>query len=757
MKNLRRVIFASLFLLLWTAVLGWAEDGPPGRVARLQYMEGSVSVQPQGNQDWLQGTLNTPLTNSDNIWTDKDSKAELNVGGGVLRMSSESSLTLTNVDNGTVQVELHQGTLNLHVKHLFGGEIYEVDTPNIAFTVQKSGDYRIDVDPNGDTTVATVRKGEGDATGNGPAVQIKANEQVSFTNGNTLEHTVAEAPAFDGFDSWCGVRDRREDSSISAQYVSPGVIGSEDLDNNGVWTETPDYGPVWEPRVAPDWAPYRYGHWAWVEPWGWTWMDDASWGFAPFHYGRWVYYGGAWGWAPGPAYVTPVYAPALVAWFGGPGWGVNFGFGFGGGFGWCPLGWGEPFYPWYHSGFGYFRSVNISNTRITNITNFYGHPPNRFDHYANFNRPGAFTAVPSRTLQNGLPVQRTAAHLTPNQIRSAPVTHSVGITPNRGAVLGANAGGRAAMPPARSMSRPVVTRNGSFGRTNSPVMANHNVARPGINSGMQANRGTEAANRGMDPGNSVTSRNVPRPGMNAGVQGNRSIAQGPNRSFGGNGSAPSHYVPRPPNATMPGKSGNGSLRASNETVPRFGGSSNGTSAQRSVPRPPSNMTRTAGNQPFESGRNAGIVGREGTTVARNNVPRPSGAVRSASQINSGNGYGSGYRGSYGNSTARYSPSPSYRNSSPASRSSAPAYRNSAPSASYRGGSYASPSYGGGRGSYGGGSPSYRASAPSYHGGGGGGWSGGGSRGGCSGGGGGGHSSGGGGGHSSGGGHSGGRR
>ena len=129
---------------------------PSGRVARLGYMTGSVSVQPQGTGDWVQGSLNRPLTNADNIWADKDSRAELNLGTGVMRISSETSLTLTNVTNDSVQVQLHQGTLNVHIRKLYDGEVYEIDTPNQAFTVTKSGEYRFDVDPTGDSTRVTV-------------------------------------------------------------------------------------------------------------------------------------------------------------------------------------------------------------------------------------------------------------------------------------------------------------------------------------------------------------------------------------------------------------------------------------------------------------------------------------------------------------------------------------------------------------------------------------------------------------------------
>ena len=122
-------------------------DDPPARAARLQFMSGSVSVQPRGTDDWVAGAVNRPLTNSDNIWADKNSRAEISVGTGLIRIDSESSLTLTNISENTVQLQLHQGALNLHVRRLYDGETYEVDTPNQAFTVLKPGDYRFDVDP----------------------------------------------------------------------------------------------------------------------------------------------------------------------------------------------------------------------------------------------------------------------------------------------------------------------------------------------------------------------------------------------------------------------------------------------------------------------------------------------------------------------------------------------------------------------------------------------------------------------------------
>ena len=69
MKNLRRSVLAMFFVLSLGAALAWAQD-PPGRVARLQYMSGSVSIQPHGNEDWVEGSLNSTLTSSDIIWAD---------------------------------------------------------------------------------------------------------------------------------------------------------------------------------------------------------------------------------------------------------------------------------------------------------------------------------------------------------------------------------------------------------------------------------------------------------------------------------------------------------------------------------------------------------------------------------------------------------------------------------------------------------------------------------------------------------------
>jgi hypothetical protein len=509
------------------------QNDPPALAARLQFMQGSVSVQPHGTDDWVAGALNRPLTNSDNIWADKNSRAEINVGSGLIRIDSESSLTLTNVSENAVQLQLHQGAMNLHIRSLDDGETYEVDTPNQAFTVLKPGDYRFDVNPDADTTVITVWRGEGDAAGDGPGVHIRQNEQARFSNGTSMQNQIHAAPSPDGFDQWAESRDGRFDHSASSRYVSPDVVGSEDLDEYGNWQDSPEYGNVWVPsRVDVGWAPYRNGHWIWVAPWGWTWVDDEPWGYAPFHYGRWVYFNNYWGWAPGPFYARPYYAPALVAWFGGGGWGV--GVGFGGGYGWCPLGFGEPFIPWYRTSRGYFNRVNITNTHITNITNVYnntyrgglhgGQPM----HYANM-RTNGFTAVSRDTLVNSRSVARNNLRVSASDMSRMSPTRSLDVRPTRTTMLGANAGRTAAMPPARTFARPVVSRNNaaSFGGRSAAVPNRGGFNGAGPNT-VRANSPGLNSNVRMPDRGPAMSRSVPRPPNAGGMYQGRTSLGGTN-------------------------------------------------------------------------------------------------------------------------------------------------------------------------------------------------------------------------------------
>jgi hypothetical protein len=439
------------------------DQDPPGRVARLNYMEGAVSFQPGGENDWVNAVLNRPLVTGDNLWADENSRAEVHIGSTALRLGSKTGITLLEVSDRAAQIRLAQGSLIVRVRHVDDEDSYEVDSPNVAFVVTQPGDYRIDVDPDGNRTEVTVWRGRGEVTGGGNSYTVVANQHATFSSTSTdtdqLDYELGQIPDQDGLDSWALDRDQIEDQSDSANYVSREMTGYEDLDEYGSWSYVAGYGTVWQPAgVAVGWAPYRFGHWIWVGPWGWTWVENEPWGFAPFHYGRWAFAGSAWVWVPGPSVVRPVYAPALVAWVGGS---PGFHFSVGAGVGWFALAPGEVFIPGYRVSRTYVNRVNISNTsvNITKVTNVYNNVViNRNVNnitYMNRQVSGGVTVVSHDTFVNARPVARNVLSVPPKELAAAPLSQTLAVEPVRSSVLGS---GKLAAnkPPAAVMSRPVV-------------------------------------------------------------------------------------------------------------------------------------------------------------------------------------------------------------------------------------------------------------------------------------------------------------
>ena len=443
------------------------DDDPPGRVARLSFIQGTISYQPSGDTDWVQANPNRPLTIGDNLWADQNSRGELHIGSTAIRFGSETGLSFLNLDDRTVQIQLAQGVAEIHLRHMIAGDAFEIDTPNLAVTLTRSGEYLISTDPNNNSTVVTVREGEAQATGGGESYDLEAGQRYVLTGTDQLTFDAQNASGFDDFEDWCQTRDQRENSSVSAQYVSRDVDGVYDLDYYGDWQSVPDYGEIWVPRgVEVGWTPYRFGHWVWIAPWGWTWVEAEPWGFTPFHYGRWAFVSGYWGWVPGPIVVRPVYAPALVAFVGGGG-GLSVSVGFGGGFSgvaWFPLGPRDVWVPGFHASARYVQNVNITNTRavnvtqVTNVYNNYTRNVTVVNNYTYAHNNVAVTAVSRETFVNARPVAAASVRVSSEQLESARVVESAPIAPIRTSRIAAEAKPAMGRPAVPFTQRPVVAR-----------------------------------------------------------------------------------------------------------------------------------------------------------------------------------------------------------------------------------------------------------------------------------------------------------
>lgn len=604
------VLYAVFCLVAGLAVLcgvASAQDqqdqqDPPGRVARLGYMEGSVSFEPAGEQDWVQADLDRPLTTGDSLWADQNSRGELHIGSTALRLGSQTGISFLNLNDQAVQVQLAQGTLSIHVRRIDPDEAYEIDAPNLAFSITSPGDYRLDVDPNGTTTSITTFAGQGTVNGGGQSWNITPGQRAVFNGTDQLAYS-AQGIGNDPFDSWSRSREMREEHLASARYVSPDMTGYEDLDQYGSWHTDPQYGAYWAPNsVDAEWAPYHEGRWVWVAPWGWTWVDAQPWGFAPYHYGRWAMFGDNWGWVPGPVAETRCYyAPALVGFVGGGGFSVAVGFGGGVGVGWFPLGPRDVYVPPYQVSPRYVERVNVSNTTVINrttVTNVYNnytvnHVTNVNYTYANNTR--AVTVVNQQAFVSGAPVAKAAIRVNQEEIQHPRVVTTSALTPTRASVVGGAAAPARGVPPRTLAARNVVTK-----MTPAPQATPLGKPRPQVN----PNLSTAMVNRAGSSPQAQSTRAAAVAKANSEPAANqRGVEAQPNRPITPNETRPNEARPNeaqpnrpatPPNETRPNTAEPNRPPTPNETRPN---EPRPNEAQPNRPATPPNETRPNTAQP----------------------------------------------------------------------------------------------------------------------------------------------------------------
>ncbi len=396
MSRSMRFFLAVLAVLSTTLALA----DPPARVGRLALVENGVNFRVDRSDAGGPASINWPISSGAEIDTERRGRAEIWVGSTAFRLAGSSELHFPVVDDRQINAQLLRGTLTVSILEREQSDDVTVQTPEGRVTFGGPGRYRIDVQD--DHTELTAQAGRASFYDGERRQPVEAGEKASFYGGGRTQ--IENDEGQDAFDRWVASRENAVLANAGQRYVSPAMTGYQDLDTYGDWQSLPDYGAVWYPRaVADDWAPYRYGRWVWIAPWGWTWVDRAPWGFAPFHYGRWVQVRGRWGWVPGSYVARPVYAPALVAWIGNPGWSISFSFGSAPAVGWFPLAPREVYVPSFRASPTYVRQINVTHIHDVKIVDraLRDGPPGR---YAYRDLPRAVTVVPAQHLREGRPI-----------------------------------------------------------------------------------------------------------------------------------------------------------------------------------------------------------------------------------------------------------------------------------------------------------------------------------------------------------------
>jgi hypothetical protein len=460
-----RVLNCFLVITLLAALPALAREEPPARVGRVSFVSGGLAVHLPGHNEWSAAAVNYPVATGTSLWTEPDARAEIRIGPNAITMASGTELDLGRLTAPVTQINLPQGRIWLHVRQLDDTHTFEIAIPRGGVLMLQPGHYDIDSGSDGQPARIAAFEGAARFAGNGVDIEIKAGDVAVLNGANPVTASTERAVA-DTFVEWCRSRDYDEKHLAAPYYISPNMTGYAELDTNGRWETAPGYGEVWYPNAPAGWAPYTQGRWIWVEPWGWTWVDDAPWGFAPSHYGRWAFIGDRWCWVPGSFERSPVYAPALVGFLGGPGLGLYFTGAIGPQVGWFPLAPGEVYWPSYRADPSYVRALNRPN--VANIDGIRFARNGRLAAEvasAPFANRRFATVVPQHVFASASKVDPATLHVPAAALEHAPVTmRSPQMRPIRAQPVPGPAGFGAPGAPGR-----IAAGSGGYGSTVGPA------------------------------------------------------------------------------------------------------------------------------------------------------------------------------------------------------------------------------------------------------------------------------------------------
>ncbi|MBP2676718.1 MAG: hypothetical protein H6Q84_3558 [Deltaproteobacteria bacterium] len=288
------LFFLPIPLLILIAMalpsMAWAEEEitPSTAVARLKIVKGTAWVRPADSLEWEEYSHNFPVVERARVSIPARSEAEIQFRGSQYLL----------LEGGSEVDVLQLGERKVTFRHRAGKAAFSLSKEDFApVKVKVSGNRDVSLDApglywltvDGEATKLNVRRGEGTVSGEGMSpVAVKGGEEASIGK----EVQVAKAAPPETGPAPEALTEAEREAGVPQSAAT-------ELRGYGSWVWTSEYGYVWRPTVAEDWAPYYYGRWAWVYPYGWNWVGYEPWGWWPYHYGWWVSVA-AWGWVWAP-------------------------------------------------------------------------------------------------------------------------------------------------------------------------------------------------------------------------------------------------------------------------------------------------------------------------------------------------------------------------------------------------------------------------------------------------------------------------
>ncbi len=326
-----RMLLASgvCFVLLLVSAPTRAQEYSHARIVRLSFVEGEVTVEGQGADEWAEALVNTPLQEGFRVATGEDGFAEVEFeNASTARLGQQSLLEFTQLvlapSGGKVnRLRLHEGyaTFNFIPED---DDFYEVTAGEATLTPAGKSRFRLDLEEG--LLLVKVFKGSVEISSPEGTGTVGENAMLELRRGEEPVFQITQGITKDAWDEWVEERESqvelvRHREGIPVPYsndVTSLLYGFVDLARFGEWVVLPGYGTGWVPNVGGGWSPYTWGRWCWYPGYGYTWISSEPWGWLPYHYGQWIYQPGyGWCWLPSS---FQAWSPALVSWYRGPGW-----------------------------------------------------------------------------------------------------------------------------------------------------------------------------------------------------------------------------------------------------------------------------------------------------------------------------------------------------------------------------------------------------------------------------------------------------
>src|SRR5437016_7971548 len=324
----RKLILFLLVVLLSSLFIGAppaAADSSHARIIRLSLVQGDVRFARQTHGDplsdssatWETASLNLPIRQGYVLATDKG-RAEVEFENGAMAFLKENTVLefydlSLNDSARTTRLVLRQGSGSFYVNPA-GGDYFSVTGGD--FTVEASTRTRFRLDNFDDSSTVEAYQGRVSVLHhkNKNETRLEKGQSLSMKAGDDASLNVGRLPEEDDFDRWVSGRIDSVSNATSAAlqytgspYYAPGFA---DLYTYGAFSNCGSYGYGWRPFGAGlGWSPFTNGQRIMDPSIGWTWLSYQPWGWAPYHYGGWLFDAscGGWFYSPPVLYGYPGY------------------------------------------------------------------------------------------------------------------------------------------------------------------------------------------------------------------------------------------------------------------------------------------------------------------------------------------------------------------------------------------------------------------------------------------------------------------